>query len=154
MNPSNFFKTLKIIHLAMLAGLAAFAVVIFFLTQDTQFFSLTPQDDFFALVVPIVLFSGIIMSSVIYKKFVSKGKTAKDLPAKTSIYLTSNIIRYALIEGPVLLALVIFNLNNNLLFLALAGIGILYFLSVKPNPAKISRELDLTYEEKAELGIK
>ncbi|MEO9531266.1 MAG: hypothetical protein ABJG68_11920 [Crocinitomicaceae bacterium] len=153
MNPQNFFRTNKIIYFALLMGMLLFLAVSIFISKEDLVFYLDFSEPLF-LVVPVLMFGCIAASTFIPKKLLAPIKNTKDLTQKTTVYNTSSIIKYALIEGPVLLSIVCFILTHSLYFLVFTAIGILYFVTLKPNPEKISRDLELTYDERSELGFK
>lgn len=154
MTPAKFLRTFSIIHMAMTIAMVGFAVVAFVLTQEDQFFYMPDMRDTFTLPVPLAIGLGITAGNYMFQKFMNSYSSDKTLQQKISILLSASIIRYALIEGPVLFATVVFLISSNLFYMIFAGIGVLYFLTLKPKNEKISDQLELTYEERTELGLK
>ena len=66
-------------------------------------------------------------------------------------YQTALIIRCAFSEGASLLGIVAFLITGNLVYLLLTGLNIIYFIWIRPTKQKIEDELNLGYEEKADL---
>jgi hypothetical protein len=58
----------------------------------------------------------------------------------------------ALLEGPSLFGIVSFLLTNNIAFIGISGALVAYSIYLYPTRQKIEDELNLGYEEKAELG--
>ena len=153
MNPQNFFRVNKLIFTALLIGMLLFLGVTLFLVDEelTLFFE---ADNPFFFVIPVVFISCLAISNFIPKKLLSQAKSQDDLAKKTTMYNSASIIRYALIECPVLFAIVGFHLTHSLFFIIIAVAAILYFVTLRPSEEKISRALELTYDEKAALGFK
>lgn len=154
MSPAKFLRTFSIIHMAMTIGMIGFAVVAFVMTQEDQFFYIPDMRDTFTLPVPLAIGVGITAGNYMFQKFMNAQSADKTLQQKISILLSASIIRFALIEGPVLFATVVFLMSSNLFFMVFAGIGVLYFLTLKPKNEKIGDQLELTHDERTELGIK
>lgn len=66
-------------------------------------------------------------------------------------YQSATIVRLALLEGPSLFGIVGFLLTGNLIFLGISGALIACFIYQRPTRQKIEDDLNLSYEEKAEL---
>lgn len=149
----DFYRTNKIIFFALLFGMLIFLSVTLFLT-DQQIFIGMPKDQVFLIASVAILGAGIYGGNFIFTKMIQQAKKRGNLKQKTSVFNTSSIIRYALIEGPVLFNIVSLLLDGSAIFLLLAVIGIGYFLTLRPTPEKIISELELTYEERHELGFR
>jgi hypothetical protein len=148
-SPENFVKSISIIHLALLAGQVIFAIVAY--AQSVKvFFGVHYMDDAFMYIVPLAAIGGFIAGYTIFKKQLAAIHTKKSLGEKIIGYQTALIIRYALIEGPCLLAIVAYMLNNNLFYLGVAGLLILYFIFLRPTMEKVENDLDLNFNEKIE----
>ena len=139
----------------MLFGMVAFVIVTFFVTQETKYFAIPGTEDPFIIVAPVALVAGMGIGNFLFQKLITPAQDEnKTLRQKISIYFSSTIIRYALIEAPVLIATVAFNLSSNTFYLIFIGVGILYFFTLKPRPDKVAKDLNLTYDQRDELGIK
>jgi hypothetical protein len=153
MNRQNFYTLNRIIYFALLIGMLLFLTIAVLISEVELLFFIDFNEPLF-LIVPVVMFGCIAASNFIPKKFVQQVKNEKDLTKKTTVYNTSSIIKYALIEGPVLLSIVGFIVGHSLYFLIFTALGILYFVTLKPSPLKIVKALDLSYDERKELGFK
>lgn len=153
MQQTNFLRTNKIIYLALLVGMLVFAAVAFFLNENSRILKLDAENPF-SFVVPIVLFVGITAGKFMFNTLMKKMEHAKSMQEKIGIYTSSSLIQYAFIEGAVMLSIVTFMMSGNLFFLIFMVVGVLYFLSLMPNPDKIAKQMNLSYDEKGELGIK
>ena len=117
MKPAKFLRTFSIIHMAMTIGMVGFAIVAFVMTQEDQFFYIPDLRHTFTLPVPLAIGIGITAGNYMFQKFMNSHSPAKSLQQKISILLSASIIRFALIEGPVLFATVVFLISSNLFFM-------------------------------------
>jgi hypothetical protein len=78
-----------------------------------------------------------------------KNKTT--LLEKLTGYQAALIVRFALLEGPSLFAIVVFTLTNNWFFLLISVCIIVYFITLRPGTEKVADDLQLNYDEKLEL---
>ena len=145
-SPQLVVKTNTIIHLGLTAGQLLFGVVVFYITPQKSF-------SFDGVKYPMILiafalaFGGFIGSTLMYRSRLASISSEDILAKKISAYQTGFIIRAALLEGPSLFSIVGYMLSGNLLFLAISGIIILYFISIRPTREKIIAELNLDYNE-------
>ena len=150
-NPQAFFKIIAIIHGALLLGQVLFGIAAFLITKTT-YFDIKPGNDPFFYVVPLLAATGILIGSFLYKQQLTKLAGKGSLMEKKAGYQTALIIRCALAEGPSLLGIVAFIDTGNLFYLYLSGFILLYFLWLRPTKEKMGNDMDLSYEDKIELG--
>ncbi len=147
-NPNTFVKTISIIHLALIAGQIIFAAAAFMTTKNH---ATSKSDEVFIYVAPILALSGFAISNISFKTLVNKIDSQSPLKTKLTAYQSALIVRFALLEGPSLFAIVSFMLTGNLIFLGVSGAIIAYFIYLRPTKQKTEDDLNLGYEEKAEL---
>lgn len=159
MNTKHHFiadiKALKIIHAAMTIGQVLFAALMTFLwfagmlaTADGSL-----ADILLIISVFFILF-GTITSQLLFQSRLNLARKETTLPNKLAAYRSALIIRYALIEAPSLFTVIAALLTGNPLFLLLAGMIIVFFLTLYPSTTRIALHLGLEPEEKALLGVK
>ncbi|MCB9223494.1 MAG: hypothetical protein H6582_04890 [Crocinitomicaceae bacterium] len=155
MQPNNFIRTNNIIFFAMMMGMIVFTIIAFVVIKDNAEFAIPGMEDPFFIIAPVVLVIGMGMGNFLFQKLITPAQEeSKSLHQKTSIYFSATIIRYGLTEGPVLVAVVALLQSTNIFYLIFVGIGILYFLTLKPRPEKIAKDLNLDYDQRDEMGIK
>ena len=152
-SPQNFVKTIIIIHLALFMGQALFAAVALFLSKNAAL-NLKPGNDPLFYISPIMVIFGIGMGSFLFKQQMAKVAEQPSLTGKLQDYQKALIIRYALIEGPSLFSIVCVLLTGNIYYLIIAGINILYFITIRPTKFQIHDDLNLAYEEQGEMDAK
>lgn len=142
-------KTLTIIYLALLMGMLLFAMVTF-LIVDKTYFSLPNLEEIFTVIVPVLGLGGAIVGSIIFSSQVS-GLSKQEVRQKLGGYQTTSIIKFALIEGPVLFGIVTFLLTGNLFLITVSGVLIIYCLTQMPTKGRMALDLGLTSEEQESL---
>ena len=145
-NAAQAIKTMGILHKAMLGGLIVVAGITFYIVYNGLFHQgLQAYDHELQLAAIVFSFGGFFLGSAIFKKKVSAERDAStDLISKLNGYRTAAIIRWALLEGAVLFALVCFLMVGNYAFLALALVFMVFLAVVGPNKTKIMILLGLT----------
>ena len=150
LTPKAAFRSAKIIHLALLVGQCLFAGVVMFLKRQTTVD--LSKDTLFLAVAAVLSIGGFFASGFISKQVLATAANKETLADKMPIYQSALIIRYALLEAPSLFCIVSYFKTGNLIFLIISGVIILYFITLRPIIDKAAEELNLTYEEKTELG--
>jgi len=150
LTPQTAVKTTAIIHLGLTAGQILFAIVAY-TTTPQKGFAFDGVKDPFIYVAIILALNGFIVGNLMFKKQVGKVVPEDTLSKKISVYQTAFIIRAALLEGASLFSIAVYLIGWNLFFLALSGLIILYFLTLRPTKEKIANDMNLDYNEKAEL---
>jgi hypothetical protein len=146
-----FFKTISVIHLAMIVGQVVFGITAFYITNSTLINFKPDGDPVFYVVLLLIIF-GILGGSFIFKQQVAKLAGKQLLIEKTQGYQTALIIRFALAEGASLFGIVSYLDHGNLFYLILVGVNVLYFIWIRPTKSKADDDLNLSYEDKIALG--
>jgi hypothetical protein len=90
----------------------------------------------------------LVAGQLIFKNWLARISNEIFLKEKIKGYQSATIIRFALLEGSALFAIVAFILSLNMLFLIIAGVLIVYFGFLKPTKPRTETDLKLSYEEK------
>lgn len=144
----EYFKTLSIVHLALTIGLVLFGLVVSFLIFSGKMSIIsTYLNIIFTYIVPVLILGGLWGSNWIYKSKLSRLKEEHDLKIKMENYRGILINRYAFLEAPAFFAFVAGILTGNLLFLAGAGLIILFMIYWRPTKNSIIADLELNQEE-------
>lgn len=149
--PNKFIKTLSIIHLAMLIGPVIFGFLVYSQSHST-FQNLSDTTDTFLIITPIVALSGIFMGNLLFNKLIKSAIKVDGLKPKLAGFQTASLIRFAFIEGPAFLGVIAFQLTENLTYLYIAGVLILYLYLLRPTKDKIERGLVLKGKEKEQFN--
>ena len=148
LTPKKYIKTLSTIHLALLGGMLMF-VAVSYMQIETNILSFDYENDTFFLLVPLLTLGGVVASFIVPAKTINALPKESSLREKLMAYQTSSIIKYALIEGPSLFAIVSYMQTENLYYLIIAGALMTYFLTLRPSKSKIEMDLSLDFEHKS-----
>ena len=151
-NPAAAVKTMKIIHGALLAGQVLFAGVAYATGTKAIYFNARDTKDVFFFVAPLLAFGGIIAGFFLFKQLITRLTEKADLRSKLTGYQTAFITRAALLEGPSLFNIVAFMLSGNLFYLLISVVLMLILLRSRPTASLIADDLQLGYDDRAELG--
>ena len=154
MKKTTVFSTLKIMHLAMLAGQVFFTAVIFYLVYSKIMIPMFVEHEKMLQVIAIAFVSAVIFIGInLFKKKLLVIKDDAQIEANKKIlkYRSICLIQWALLEAGVLFCGICTLLTGNYAFLALATVIIIYFTLLTPVKNKIATQLNLSSTELDEL---
>ncbi|PKP09034.1 MAG: hypothetical protein CVU09_13290 [Bacteroidetes bacterium HGW-Bacteroidetes-4] len=146
----QYFRSLSLIHYALLAGQLVFAGVALYLTYGKTQLVDSPKG-VFIYVVPLIALLAVLVSQAIYRLKIKKLISYQSLIPKMTEYQSIFIIRLALIEGASLFAIVVYLLTIEAIFMAIAVLLIVYFVLLRPTREKIALDLELNPSDKMKL---
>jgi hypothetical protein len=149
----NYFRSLKILHIAMLVGQIIFLLVVLYLVFSHFIKQVDMNTDkAFQVAAIIIGFTCVFGGIQYFKKQVEKiRQTVTLLSDKANRYRAANIIQWALSEGACLFVIISFQLTGNYAFAVLAAMLIIYFALLSPSKIKAVIHLSLSEAEVAEL---
>ena len=103
----------------------------------------------FQMVVPVVVIGGLIGSILLTKNRLQAIREKTDLKGKMADYRATQILKYALIEGPSLLAIVAYLLTGSMYLLGFAAIMIVALYMNRPTRDAAANDLELSIDERA-----
>jgi len=141
----EYFKAISIIYYAMLAGQALIAIMaIYFVSNDFLEADNGLLNDVMLFAVSIYFVIGMAGSYLFFKKRLSRTREIKNFPEKTAHYRAGLILKFAMIEGIALLAIVGFMVTSGTLMLIYFVVAFAFFILIKPSKDKMASELKLT----------
>jgi hypothetical protein len=148
----QYLLTSRIIHGAMGSGIVLFNLAIAYLiSKQTLGTGYNKEHEVFYLLVGLVGLSSVFGGKFIFAMELEKAKKQLTLGEKLTGYQTSNIIRYALIEGAALLSSVSTLLTLSVWFFVVTALFVIVLASFFPTMERIIRELNLSYSEQMQL---
>jgi hypothetical protein len=147
----QYFKSLSILYFGLLIGQIVFSAITLYLNLELNFQADDSLSGIFIYIVPIFVVNGFVTGHLIFKSRLKKIKTYDTLTAKMGDYRGIAIIRFAMLEGASLFAIIIYLVTADLIFMAMAGLIVLYFIIIKPTVDSVSMDLELDPTEKAKL---
>ena len=131
-------KTLKIIHLALCAGLIMAYIII---GQITSFEALKlPEIDNDSIVYLLIPFMAFSISNLLFKSQLKKAHPKASLEENLPVYQTACIMRWAILEGA---AFVLLILKKE--FIVFGILLIAYLLFLHPTEEKIKKDLNISH---------
>jgi len=144
----EYFRTLQIIHLALIAGLLFFGLLAVFLINSGEFIvELKELKKTFFILVPVFVIGGYLGGRILFKKSMETAGKKESLPEKMADYRSALIVKYALLEGPSMLAIIAYLLTGDLSFIIIAAFIIAIFLTLRPNAGRAISDLNLNNYE-------
>ncbi|CAN5675978.1 hypothetical protein BH10BAC2_BH10BAC2_02650 [soil metagenome] len=141
---AGYFKAISVLFTALLAGQIIFLGFSMVLVFTGSFKSSMPQaENIFFILVPVLIIAGRISGTTIYKKKLQQALGALTLAEKLNLYRSTFITRCALLEGPVMFAIITFLLTNRVELLLFAAGGLFLFYRLKPTLEKVANELQI-----------
>lgn len=147
-NIKELFKTLNIVYLAMIAGQILFCVVVFVVGNEE---GASKDMSIFQTIVPAVSIGTLGVSFLLYNQRRQAGKAIKGLREKADHYRVSNIIRFALVEGGNLVAVVAVLLTGSTFFLLFFVLGLAVFAIYRPSSQGFIKDYELSMNEQNNL---
>lgn len=139
---TKFLKELSTLHGAMALGLTAVTAIL--TTQFKEYaVSYTDNGDVFLYIIPLLAIGGIVIGKMLYDRNVNSIPENASLDDKLVSYRSAFIQKCALIEGPGLISVIIGMQTENLLYMIIAGLLVIYFVLQRPTREKIIDTLNL-----------
>ncbi len=138
--------TLSIIHAVLTFGVFLFTIIVFMMA-DKVILGYTDSESVFIYIVPIVAMIGYFGSNYFFNKQLTGMVKSKSLKEKLMLYLQASIVRFAFLEGAAFFSSVSFMINNNVFYLVISLLLILYLFKLRPTKKKLIGHLSLSLEE-------
>jgi hypothetical protein len=142
------FKQLRIIYWAMVSGQVVYFIVSLLLIQDEAIELDRDYNDIWGLVIPIIVVIMVVSSKLFYNYMVNSGLEKSLEAQKIKTYKTSNVIKFALLEGANLLSVTFYLLTGDFLYAGMFIIVLGIFLLNIPGKEKFMIEFELSSVEK------
>lgn len=148
MSADSYLKTLKILYVTFLSSQVLF-VVAALLSREGAYFSLQDEGNVYLYIAPFFAVAGFLGGRTIFQNQLADISGKGTLKEKLAAYSSAFLVRVAFMEAPTLFAVVSFYLTGNLACLSVAGLMIIYFLTLSPGREKVEEDLELSFQEKA-----
>lgn len=144
----TYFRSLTIVFYALIIGQVFFGLISLFLVT-TNNFKLDGADlrSVFIYIIPVFALGGFISSNLVFKNRLKAIDKESNLEIKLADYRAALVVRYALLEGPSIFAIVVHLVTGDTIFILLAAFIVLYFLTIRPNKEKAVSDLNLDTNE-------
>ncbi len=146
--PAGFLKIMSFLHLGIAATPIVLGILFYTQSQGARL-NFDNSGDMFMAIVPVVAIGSIFIGDFIFRKMLGNLPKGSSLRDKLAKFQTASMIKFALLEGASLFAIVIFSNTQNLTYIIIGAFLIFYLLLQRPTKDKIERLLDLRGAEKA-----
>lgn len=145
MNTEQFDKqlhlSLKIIAYSLLISQALFLFVSLLLHQEEIVFNISKITSFMGILI-LILSGAVAFFFIQYsRKNFSHIRAQESIERKKTLLISVILVRYALLAGYSMIAVMIFMATANLLYLVFAVISIVIQIQVFPNKERVARRL-------------
>jgi hypothetical protein len=146
----GYFRVLTTIHAAMLLGMLLFALIsIYVVRTDTPSAESAVQiQKILLFAVPLLVLAGLLAGFIYFRLKLEQVRQIPDLAGKLKTYRTVQIIRYAILEAPVLFVIVAYLLTGITLYLYLAFVLLFLFVLFRPGRTRAVHDLALDSDQK------
>jgi hypothetical protein len=150
----KYFSQINLIYFSQAGVMLVFAAVVFALVYSGQFAPTADQGlaDNLSYLLTAVVIAGFTGAHFLYRHMISRIDKTKELKQKMPGYLPALLMRSACLELPGLLASVVFFMTAKFYLLAIPVFTFIVFYLMRPTPASIAEDLQLTEKEKQMLG--
>jgi len=146
------FLTLHLIYLAILLSQVLFAGLSLFMQLSGMAGIEKDLGDVFIYAVPLVVFFLLAFSEWMFRIKLKDARKMSGIQEKLVSYRVAWILRFAILEGSSILAIVAYLLTGNLLFMAIAGFVLLVMLMYRPTRSRAIMDLELNPEDTESQG--
>lgn len=134
-------KKILLIFFAFIISITSFATFsIFFIETSGIKSESSEQFDVFLFVVPTLGLMGLVASQFLYKNILNQARAVEG-ELKFQQYQVAILVKYALLEGPSLIALLAYLLSGNHIHLITAAVLVSILIIQKPSLEKCRAEL-------------
>ncbi|MEY8761531.1 hypothetical protein [Chryseobacterium tongliaoense] len=146
--PASLFRVLPFIFLGLLGGMVIMGTMTYVMNPVTDV-NFDLKNPFLAIML-IAMIGGIFGSNMRYNFLKDKIEIQETIESKVGKIQRAIIMRFAFVEAPALLGIVFYLKEENLVFLMLSAMMVLYFLTLRPSKEKILDDMNLTSAERRE----
>ena len=143
----SFFNTLKRLHFFLVVGVVLFLTISIYLVETGELGDDKEMIEIFQYMVPIFAMICIVASRFMFNKRRATLASAKTLQEKTEGYQAALIVKWALIEGPILFAIITFMLTGNYGLGTIAFIMLMYLILQRPNLESALADMNLSHAD-------
>lgn len=149
--PLSTIKALAVMHFSLLVGQLMFAGIAFYLKYTQVIRDVIKDEQVRLLVVPGLLGVAVVLVMASFFSFKKKiaviRNSEQTVTEKLTAYRAASIIRWAMLEAPVLLIIIAYLLTGIEVLLGVIAVLLLLFLYTKPTVAKAASELGINEAE-------
>lgn len=144
----EYFKSLQILPLALIAGQLLFGVMVYFMMNNGGIIEPNATiNSVFSILIPVATILGILIGIKIYPYKLRKLKEKTTIKEKMTGYRSLLIKRFAFMEAPSFLAIIAVILTSNYYYFISTIIVTAIMVYLRPKKETVISDLDLNYNE-------
>ena len=147
----QYLTALNILFYALLAGQLIFLSIVAGLKLAAEFPNVPGVEQALEYASIILVAGGYLAGNKIFNSRLAQLREQSNLQDQLNGYRGLSIIRWALLEGPVLLTIVSYLLTGQSLLLGFAAGAIVLFITLRPGKDRLIRDLSLSSDAFAQL---
>ncbi|MBN2637766.1 MAG: hypothetical protein JXR65_01615 [Bacteroidales bacterium] len=151
MTPANYFRSTKIVHIAIVVGVVFYAAVTLIINTVGMGALLPEAGPLLMIAFPAISVVWLAGGVFVFRKKMKEILVKKYLSDRMNDYRGALVIQYAILEMPAFIAIVGFQLTDNNIYLAPAAVFLAFLIALAPTRKKLIRDLKLTREEAAQV---
>ena len=146
--PLSNIKALSLMHFSLLIGQVIFAGIAVYLIYTGAFTPVIENKEILSIVVPGAIGGAVAFLMLAFsnhkKKVAAIKMNEESLSDKLIAYRVANIVRWAILEVPVMSTIVCFLMTGMPVLIFIVGALMLVFLNTKPSSYKVAQELSIS----------
>jgi len=143
----TFFSTLALIHAGMMIGPVLLLSIAFYINASGGYMK-NLEIDMLNWIISLLAMGGIASSRLIFRIKISKAKSIENFKSRLLAYQKALFIRWALLEGPALVAVIGYLISGEVLFFYIAVMLIVVHLFSRVTRKKLVADLQLSSIER------
>ncbi len=147
-NFAQYQRGLGFFFFSLVAGSLLILAMFYFLQPEP---SESLEGETATIYIPLLVLGLLVGAFFLGRNRIEAAREQRDLKEKLTAYRAALILRWAMIEGGVLLCGVFFFLSREMLLLAVAGVGLVALLLFIPSRGRTLADMDLSSSEQAQL---
>ncbi|MDF1697689.1 MAG: hypothetical protein P1U56_17720 [Saprospiraceae bacterium] len=136
-------KELTTLHYALVGGLIMINGVLYTQMKDPHF-DIADNSDIFLYIVPLLAIALIFLAQNLFKNKLEKIHVLKSIEEKLAAYRVASVQKFALIEGPALISLVLGFVNGNLIYSIIGASLTVYLFLQRVSEEQVKNDLHIS----------
>lgn len=151
MKRTSPFRSLEIVHSALLGGLVLLGGAVYYLnTGPGLSANYSVEGGFMPWIVPAALAAGMAVAYLINRRCLASAPDGASAAERWRHYRTTCFLRWGLVEGPVILSFLFFLLDEDWNYLLYGFIGLAFLVVLRPARSELERYYRLAASELAQ----
>ena len=149
--PISNVRALSVLHFSLFMGQLVFAGIAAYLIYSKSFKPAFNNEEMVIMMGAGVIGLSVTLVIAAFAGFKKKLETirlnADNIPEKLTAYRASSVIRWAMLEVPTLLTIIVFMLTFSQMLLIVVAALLLLFYYTKPSSFKVAQDLGINEQE-------